>query len=56
MLSEILLETEGGTPLLAIHRYDPISLRDIFESFKTSPLYELTRKNRKLNNQIIICF
>ena len=42
MLSKILFETEGGTPLLAMQRYEPISLRDSFVNFKISPPYEVT--------------
>lgn len=45
MFSEILFETEGGTELLAIHKYDPISFRAILVSFKTSPRNDATGKN-----------
>lgn len=44
MLSEILLETDGGTPFDAMQRYDPISLRDNLVSFSTSPPYDVTKK------------
>lgn len=46
MLSKILFETEGGTPLLAMQRYDPISLRDSFVNFKISPPYEVTENSQ----------
>lgn len=39
---DILLETDGGTPFEAIHKYEPISLREIFVNFKTSPRNEDT--------------
>lgn len=44
MLSEILFETDGGTPFDAMQRYDPISLRDNLVSFSTSPPYDVTKK------------
>lgn len=47
MLSEILFETEGGTELLAIHKYEPISLRAIFVSFKLSPRNDATGKEER---------
>lgn len=43
MLSEILFETDGGTPLDAMQRYEPISLRESFVSFSTSPPYDVTK-------------
>lgn len=50
---EIRFETDGGTELLAIHRYDPISLRAILVSFKVSPRNDATaRKKRKENRRI----
>lgn len=42
ILKDILLETDGGTPFDAMQRYEPISLRDIFANFKTSPRKEET--------------
>lgn len=36
------METDGGTPFDAMQRYEPISLREIFVSFKTSPRKEDT--------------
>lgn len=42
MLSEMRFETDGGTPLEAMHRYEPISLREIFVSLSTSPRNEET--------------
>lgn len=69
MLSEIRLETDGGTPIRklenhnkdkvwekqfgetllasglpldAMHKYDPISLRDNLDSFNTSPPKDVT--------------
>lgn len=47
MLSDILFETDGGTPLEAIHRYEPISLRETFTSFSTSPRKEATATSLK---------
>jgi hypothetical protein len=44
IFSEILFETLGGTALLAMHKYDPISLRAIFVNFKTSPRKDVTDK------------
>lgn len=46
MFNEILFETDGGTELLAIHKYEPISLRAIFVSFKVSPRNDATEKRR----------
>lgn len=43
MLSEMRFETDGGTPFDAMQRYEPISLREIFVSFNTSPRNEDTR-------------
>lgn len=47
MLSEILFETEGGTELLAMHKYEPISLRAIFVSFKLSPRNDATGRKKE---------
>jgi hypothetical protein len=47
MFREILFDTEGGTELLAIHRYEPISLRAIFVSFKVSPRNDATERKIK---------
>lgn len=47
MFNEILFDTDGGTELLAIHKYEPISLRAIFVSFKVSPRNDATEKQNK---------
>lgn len=47
MFREILLDTLGGTELLAIHKYDPISFRPIFVNFKTSPLNDVTKDEKE---------
>lgn len=47
MLSEILFETDGGTPFDAMQRYDPISLREIFVNLSTSPRKVTTETKRK---------
>ena len=44
MFSEILFDTLGGTELLAMQRYEPISFRAIFVNFKASPRYDATVK------------
>ena len=44
MFKEIRLETDGGTELLAIQRYEPISFRAILLSFKVSPRNDATAK------------
>lgn len=48
MLNEIRFDTEGGTPLDAMHKYEPISLREIFDSFRTSPRYDGTKNCKKM--------
>lgn len=47
MLSEILFETDGGTPLDAMQRYEPISLRESFVSLSISPPNDVTVPKRK---------
>ena len=47
MDSVILLDTEGGTWLLAMHKKAPISPRAIFVSFNTSPRYEVTERSSR---------
>lgn len=42
ILTDILLDTDGGTPFDAMQKYEPISFRDTFVNFKTSPRYDAT--------------
>lgn len=39
------------SPFDAIHRYDPISLRESFDNFKTSPLKDETIIRRRKEKQ-----
>lgn len=48
ILSEIRLETDGGTPFDAMQRYEPISLRDNLVSLSTSPLKDVTACVRRV--------
>lgn len=41
-LTLILLETLGGTPLLAMQRYDPMSRREIRDTSNVSPSHSVT--------------
>lgn len=52
--SIILLLTEGGTPLAAMHRYAPISERVTLVRFTTSPSSDVT-VNRNIEKLIKVC-
>lgn len=57
-LNNSILSSKNGAlnlPFDAIHRYDPISLRESFDNFKTSPLKDETiireKKKKKTMNK-----
>lgn len=49
----ILLLTDGGTLLVAIQRYAPISVRLILVRFSCSPSYTFTGNTRRVTSQVI---
>lgn len=59
-LTLILLETLGGTPLLAMHKYAPISRREILVSSNDSPSHSSTvrrgmKQKQSVSTSLTLC-